>query len=125
MEIALGLAGSQECTIHLAYVYEVPRAFPLDYDNGEDLHRGEILLEAAGDMAARRGIQVEMEFLQARASGPAILDASRDLGVDTIILGMRTPSELDTRVLTLTESYVLKKADCRLIFIRKPRGESC
>jgi len=123
MEVAVGLAKVGECRIHLAYIYEVPRAFPLDYDKGEDLHRGEVLLETAGEIAARRGVEVDMEFLQARSVGPAILDASRELCVDTVVMGMRTPCELDVRILTFTESYLLKKTDCRIIFVRKSRPQ--
>lgn len=119
------------CTIALAtkgklfviYVIEVARTLPLDADLEADSKKAEELLARAEKTAETIGCQVETEILQARETGPAIVDEAIERGVDVVIMGLRYEKRFGDFEMGKVIPYILRNAPCRVLVWREQMGE--
>ena len=77
----------------------------------------------AEKIAETIGCQVETEILQARETGPAIVDEAIERGVDVIIMGLRYEKRFGDFDMGTVVPYILRNAPCRVLVWREQIGE--
>jgi len=120
VRLACELLESSRSTIHILYVIEVERGFPVDAEVAPAASKGEQVLKAMESVARNYKCQMEAELLQARKAGIAVVQEAMEKGVDAIVVG--TPYRHQFGAYSLGESipYILKNAPCRVIVSRDP-----
>jgi nucleotide-binding universal stress UspA family protein len=120
--VSLGcqMAKGAKRKIHLVHVIEVPRSLPLKAVLTQESERADKLLASAMQIAARIGCEAVAHVVQARATGPAIIDEANDHHCALILLGSSWQSKQASKELDKTVSYVLAKALCRVWLIQDP-----
>ena len=118
--LACKLAKQSKAKIYAIYVIEVKRALPLDADLPMESTWGEEVLSHAETVAEKQDCALEIELLQARQAGPAIVDEARERGIDLIILGMDYKLHFGEFTLGRAAPYVLRNAACRVWICREP-----
>jgi len=109
--------------VDVVYVVEVPHALPLDAQLDDKLERGEKALDHAEEVARDMGLEVDASIMQARSTGAAIVDMSRETGSDLIVMAVDYHKKLGDFDLGRTLPYVLKHAPCRVWVCRAPIPE--
>ena len=109
--------------VDVVYVVEVPHALPLDAQLDDKLDRGEKALDHAEEVARDMGLDVDASIMQARNTGAAIVDMSRETGSEMIVMAVDYHKKLGELDLGLTLPYVLKHAPCRVWVCRAPIPE--
>ena len=121
LDIAILMARRYHCALTAVHVVEVPQQLPIDADMGAAVTRGEQVLASAERCAAQYGYDIEVELLQARAAGPAIVDEAIGRGAKLIVMGTmlrrRAGENAPGRT---TVPYVLKNAPCEVVLCRRP-----
>ena len=105
----------------IVYVIVVKRTLPLDVTQEDEVTRAEHFVERAEKTAATFEVEYTSEILQARATGPAIVDEAVERDVDLIVMGVTYRKRFGEFYLGLTTPYVLKNAPCRVWVARAPR----
>jgi nucleotide-binding universal stress UspA family protein len=105
----------------IVYVIVVKRTLPLDVELEDEVRRGEEVLDRAERAAEPYGVDFTSELLQARATGPAIVDEATEKNVDLIIMGVTYRRRFGEFYLGQTTPYVLKNAACRVWVAREPK----
>src|SRR5437762_11667328 len=100
---------------------EVNRALPLGAVLDEVVDRGEKILDEVETLAAAAQLQVETELVQARDTGPALVDEAVEWGADLIVMGLPYKRRFGEFNLGKTVPYVLKNANCRVMLFREHR----
>ena len=100
--------------VDVVYVVEVPHALPLDAQLDDKLERGEKALDHAEEVARDMGLDVDASIMQARSTGAAIVDMSRETGSEMIVMAVDYHKKLGELDLGRTLPYVLKHAPCRV-----------
>lgn len=124
VDVALLLARRYHAEVTAIHVVEVPQRLPLDAEMLAEVERGELVLQATERWAAQYGWNLNVELLQARAAGPAIVDEAIGRRARLIVLGTtlyRRAGELTTGRSTVP--YVLKNAPCEVVVCRHPLDE--
>jgi nucleotide-binding universal stress UspA family protein len=105
--------------LHMLYVIEIERGFPVDVEIGPATAKGEQVLSHMEELARTFKCKAEAELVQARQAGSAVVRESVDRKVDTVILGVpnRQGHAADFSI-GQTVAYVLKNAPCRVIVWR-------
>jgi len=67
---------------------------------------------------------VETELVQARDTGPALVDEAVEWGADLIVMGLPYKRRFGEFNLGKTVPYVLKNATCRVMLFREHREHS-
>ncbi len=123
-EEALRLACAQGKRDHsqvlVLYVIEVRRNLPLDADIGNDLERGEQVLEDLLKKCQHWGARVQTDLLQAREAGPAIVGEAAERQSDLIIMGVPYREKFGNFQTEPRALYVLEHAPCRVCLVREP-----
>jgi nucleotide-binding universal stress UspA family protein len=109
--------------VDVVYVVEVPHALPLDAQLDDKLERGEKALDHAEEYARDLGLDVDASIMQARSTGAAIVDMSRETGSEMIVMAVDYQKKLGELDLGRTLPYVLKHAPCRVWVCRAPIPE--
>ncbi|MBI3972086.1 MAG: universal stress protein [Chloroflexi bacterium] len=122
--VRLAAATAKRTGAHLiiVHVIVVKRTLPLDVELEEEVQRGEEVLGRAERIADEFQVPYTSELLQARATGPAIVDEATERAVDLIIMGVTYRERYGEFYLGQTTPYVLKNAPCRVWVAREPRG---
>lgn len=118
--LACELAKRNRSRLYAIHVIEVKRTLPLDVELPAEVERGESILRRAEEMAHRCRQDIEVEVLQARDAGTAIVDEVDRRGIDLIIMGLRYRKQYDQFVIGSTVMHVLKNAPCRVCLCREP-----
>ena len=121
LDIALLISARDYADIAAVYVVVVPQELPLDAEMPDAVARGEAVLRAAEEYARAQGRDIEVELLQARAAGPAIVDEAVARGAGMIVLAtslFRRGGEVT--IGRTTVPYVLKNAPCEVVVTRHP-----
>ena len=121
LDIALMMATRDYADIAAVYVVVVPQELPLEAELPDEVARGEAVLRAAEDYAQAHGREIEVEVLQARAAGPAIVDEAVLRGASMIVMAtslFRRAGEVT--IGRTTVPYVLKNAPCEVVVTRYP-----
>jgi nucleotide-binding universal stress UspA family protein len=106
--------------VHLVHVIEVPRALPLKAVLTQESERADKLLNGAMEIADKVGCEAVAEVVQARESGPAIVDEAKDHHCALILIGLiRQPSK-PGHDFSKTVQYVLANAPCRVWLVQDP-----
>ena len=118
------LARRSKGKVYVVHVIQVSRALPLDAEVQPETQSGESVLANAEKIANIMDCQVETEILQARETGPAIVDEAVERGVDMIIMGLEYKKPFGEFDMGDTVPYVLRNAPCRVLLWRGPMGEA-
>ncbi len=122
LDIAILMARRYHSTVTAIHVVEVPQQLPLEAEMGSEVERGDEILRAATEIAAQYGYELEVELLQARAAGPAIVDEALGRNARLIVMGAiirHRGGEVTPGRTTIP--YVLKNAPCEVVICRKAR----
>lgn len=106
--------------VHLVHVIEVPRALPLKAVLTQESERADQLLNSAMEIASRVGCEAVAEVVQARDTGPAIVDEARDHHCALILIGLVRNTDKTNNDLGKTVPYVLANAPCRVWLVQDP-----
>ncbi|MCD6309768.1 MAG: universal stress protein [Candidatus Eremiobacteraeota bacterium] len=118
LEMGVRLAKLDRAKLYLVYVFEVPRALPLDAEIPEEIEKGDEILAEGMVMADETGVEAETNFVQARHAGAGLIDEARDLDIDMLIIGMSTRHRFGELFFGPTVTYILKEAHCQVLVIR-------
>ncbi|MFH1087027.1 MAG: universal stress protein, partial [Chloroflexota bacterium] len=122
-EKAIALAGSLakkgKAKIYAVYVIEVQRSLPVDAVVDAETETSERVLSHAEDVAAALGYDIEVQLLQAREAGTAIVEEAVEKKVDMIIMGVSYKTHFGVFDLGEAVSHVLRDAPCPVILYRE------
>jgi len=122
IDIAILMARRYHSTVTAVHVVEVPQQLPLEIEMGEEVAQGDQILLAATKCAAQYGYEIEVELLQARAAGSAIVDEALGREARLIVMGAqvrRRGGEMTPGRTTIP--YILKNAPCEVVICRRAR----
>src|SRR5207247_9322412 len=97
------------------------RSLALGAVRDEVVDRGEKIVDEVERVAAAGQLQVETELVQARDTGPALVDEAVEWGADLIVMGLPYKRRFGEFNLGKTVPYVLKNANCRVMLFREHR----
>ena len=121
-EVAVGLAcmfgKKYKAKVTVVHVVEVKRSLPLDSELPAESEHGQRLLDQAEEMSRHLDCAVDVDLLQARAAGPAIVDEALAVHADLIVMGLPFHAHFGSYHLGETSNYVLSNATCRVWLIR-------
>jgi nucleotide-binding universal stress UspA family protein len=102
------------------YVIQVPWEYPVDAEIPEATERGGQALERVEGILKSLKQHVTAEFIQARDTGPAIVNEAIERQADLVLLGM--PYKRRHGVFSMGEAvpYVLRSAPCPVLILREP-----
>ena len=123
VRLACTIAEATKGKVYVIYVIEVARTLPLDAELEGDNKKAEELLARAEKIAETIGCQVETEILQARETGPAVVDEAIERGVDVIIMGLKYEKRFGDFDMGNVIPYILRNAPCRVLVWREEVGE--
>lgn len=103
------------------HIIEVNRSLPLGAVLDEVVERGEKILDEVEQLATEASLTVETELVQARDTGPALVDEAVEWGADLIVMGLPYKRRFGEFNLGKTVPYVLKNANCRVMLFREHR----
>ena len=121
LDIALLISARDYADLATVYVVVVPQELPLDAEMPDAVARGEDVLRAAEEYARAHGRDIEIELIQARAAGPAIVDEAVMRSAGMIVMAtslFRRGGEVT--IGRTTVPYVLKNAPCEVVVTRYP-----
>ncbi|HYM98047.1 MAG TPA: universal stress protein [Candidatus Sulfotelmatobacter sp.] len=107
--------------IYGVHIIEVNRSLPLGAVMDEVVERGEQILDEVEKLASASQLPVETELVQARDTGPALVDEAVEWGADLIVMGLPYKRRFGEFNLGKTVPYVLKNATCRVMLFREHR----
>ena len=102
-------------------IIEVNRSLPLGPVMDELVERGEKILDEVEQLATEAQLNVETELVQARDTGPALVDEAVEWGADLLVMGLPYKRRFGEFNLGKTVPYVLKNANCRVLLFREHR----
>src|SRR6266851_5745387 len=103
------------------HIIEVNRSLPLGAVLDEVVERGEKILDEVEQLAAQSQLPVETELVQARDTGPALVDEAVEWGAELLVMGLPYKRRFGEFNLGKTVPYVLKNANCRVLLFREHR----
>ena len=118
------LARRSKGKVYVVHVIQVSRALPLNAEVQPETQSGESVLANAEKIADVMDCQVETEILQARETGPAIVDEAVERGVDMIIMGLEYKKPFGEFDMGDTVPYILRNAPCRVLLWRGSMEEA-
>jgi nucleotide-binding universal stress UspA family protein len=121
VRLAAFTAKSAGAQLIIVYVIVVKRTLPLDVELEDEVQKGEQILDLAERVAERYEVERTSELLQARATGPAIVDEAVERDVDLIVMGVTYRKRFGEFYLGQTTPYVLKNAPCRVWVARETK----
>ncbi len=103
------------------HIIEVNRSLPLGAVLDEVVERGEKILDEVEQLATEAQLSVETELVQARDTGPALVDEAVEWGAELLVMGLPYKRRFGEFNLGKTVPYVLKNANCRVLLFREHR----
>lgn len=120
IDVAVLLAKRAHATVTAIHVVEVPQELALETEMDREVARGDDVLRAAGSCAHGYGCSLEVELLQARTAGPAIVDEAIERGARLIVMSTSVRRRAgEVTVGRTTIPYVLKNAPCEVVVCRR------
>ncbi len=120
--------------LDLVYVVEVPVRMPLECTLSEETQKkANDAIERAIEVGSEyTSVDVTAQVVRARSAGPGIVEAAREAGAETIVIGGEPPTRVGggatfggvrgqrpAEIGSVTE-YVLEKAACRVLLTAPP-----
>ena len=103
------------------HIIEVNRSLPLGAVMDEVVERGEKILDEVEQLATEAQLNVETELVQARDTGPALVDEAVEWGAELLVMGLPYKRRFGEFNIGKTVPYVLKNANCRVLLFREHR----
>lgn len=121
--VALGaqMARARQAQVEVLYVVEVPWTLPLSARLPEAERQAGEEIERARRIAARYGVSLVAEVINAREPGRAIVEEAAATGADIILMGDLLTRRGETRF-GATTGYVFAHAPCEVIIDRPALG---
>lgn len=119
VKLACQLAKLDKAKLFIVYVYEVPRTLPLEAEISDELEKGDKILDRASEISEEYNLDVETDLVHARSACTGIVEESKDLGVDLIVIGMGHKIRFGELFGGSTVSYVLKNSPCKVILLKE------
>ena len=119
VRLAAATAKRVGAQVIIVYVIVVKRTLPLDVTLEEEVTKAEQVVERAEKAAAELDVEYTSEILQARSTGPAIVDEAVERSADLIVMGVTYRKRFGEFYLGQTTPYVLKNAPCRVWVARE------
>ena len=88
LDLAISLARKNKAKVLVIYVVEVGRGLPLDVSLAGETKKGNQVLNKAEELATEADYEVEVDLLQSRDAGPAIVDEAVEREMDLIVMGI-------------------------------------
>src|SRR5258708_26979606 len=88
VRLACRMTDPQGGRLYGVHIIEVNRSLPLGAVLDDVVERGENILDEAEQLAAASNLPVETELVQARDTGPALVDEAVEWGADLIVMGL-------------------------------------
>jgi nucleotide-binding universal stress UspA family protein len=117
--LASGIAKRNKAKVTVVHVVEVRRSLPVDAELPSETAHGEKVLDSVDEYARSLDVDVNVELLQARQAGPAIVDEASALNVGLIVMGLPYRNEFGSFQLGDTSNYILSHAHCRVWVVRE------
>ena len=92
VRLACRMTDSQGGRIYGVHIIEVNRSLPLGAVLDDVVERGEKILDEVEKLASAAQIPVETELVQARDTGPALVDEAVERGADLIVMWLKAPT---------------------------------
>jgi len=124
VRLACRMTDPQGGKLYAVHIIEVNRSLPLGAVLDEVVERGEKILDEVEQLAAQFQLAVETELVQARDTGPALVDEAVEWGADLIVMGLPYKRRFGEFNMGKTVPYVLKNANCRVMLFREHREHS-
>ena len=121
VRLACRMTDPQGGRLYGVHIIEVNRSLPLGAVLDDVVERGEQILDEVEKLAAAAQLPVETELVQARDTGPALVDEAVEWGADLIVMGLPYKRRFGEFNLGKTVPYVLKNANCRVMLFREHR----
>jgi nucleotide-binding universal stress UspA family protein len=121
VRLACRMTDPQSGRIYGVHIIEVNRSLPLGAVMEDVVERGEKILDEVEKLASAAQLPVETELVQARDTGPALVDEAVEWGADLIVMGLPYKRRFGEFNLGKTVPYVLKNATCRVMLFREHR----
>jgi APA family basic amino acid/polyamine antiporter len=119
---AVRLAQDGDVTVEALFVVRVPLDKPLDAELFDLEEQAAASIAEARALGADHGVEVNGRIIRARAIGDAIIEVSREIDADLIMLGSAPKWRRQSRFFSPTVEYVLKKADAEVLIVAFPQG---
>jgi nucleotide-binding universal stress UspA family protein len=121
VRLACRMTESPGGRLYAVHIIEVNRSLPLGAVLDDVVERGEKILDEVEQLASEAQLQVETELVQARDTGPALVDEAVEWGADLIVMGLPYKRRFGEFNMGKTVPYVLKNANCRVMLFREHR----
>ena len=121
VRLAIRMAKARGAKLYAIHIIEVNRSLPLGAVQDKDIERGEQILDEVEQLAGEAEFEVETELVQARETGPAVVDEAEEWGAHMIVMGLPYKRRFGEFNLGRTVPYVLKNAACRVVLFRERR----
>jgi nucleotide-binding universal stress UspA family protein len=97
------------------HVIPVERSLPLDAEIEAEIARAEEIMAAATKRIQKNGCAAEIDIIQAREVGPAVIQVAQEIKADLMVLGVAYQTRFGEYCLGDVVPYVLKNSHCRVI----------
>jgi len=121
VRLACSMTEAHGGKIYGVHIIEVNRSLPLGAVMDEVVERAEKILDEVEQLATEAQLNVETELVQARDTGPALVDEAVEWGAELIVMGLPYKRRFSEFSLGKTVPYVLKNANCRVLLFREHR----
>ena len=118
VKTACGMIESSRGVLHILYVIEIERIYPIDAEIKAATAKGEDVLRHMEDIAGFYNCKTEAELIQARQAGSAIVHESLEKDADVVVMGIHKGQRFGEFALGNTVPYVIKNAQCSVILRR-------
>lgn len=115
IKLACRLAKKNKSKIWSFYVINIKRTLPLTAEIEPEIQKAESILDRIESVAEEEDYGIETDVLQARDTGPAIIDEAVAREVDLILMGVKYKRRFGKFSLGNVVPYVLKNSPCPVI----------
>jgi len=124
LDEALALAHETGALVTIVCVRRVPEVLGSPYYQhalSDELRRGRTVIDAAGERAARAGVEVECEILTGHAA-PEIVRLAQARDVDLIVVGSHGRGRVATALVGSVARAVVHTADRPVLVVKQGAG---
>ena len=121
IKTACGMMESSKGVLHVLYVIEIDRIYPIDAEIKVATAKGEDVLRHMEDIARAYNRSTEAELIQARQAGSAIVHESMEKDAEVVVMGIQKGQRFGEFSLGNTVPYVIKNAQCSVILRRSAK----
>jgi len=119
VKFACWLTKGTKTPIYAVHVIEMPWTEPVDASPDEDVSmRADKVLERAQAIADSIGARIDLDLLQARTAGTAIVDEATARDCDLIVVGLPYKRKHGEYYMGTTIPYILEHAPMKVIVLR-------